>query len=71
MKTAGIVLVIFGSLSLLGFLLNPTGGASAGGLVFIVLGAYLIYRAKQKKKEQQDKQDWSNGETDNEKRQRD
>ena len=49
MKTAGIVLVVLGSLSLLGFLLNPTGGASAGGLVFIVLGAYLIYRAKQKK----------------------
>ena len=61
MKTTGIILIVFGSLSLLGFLLNPTVGASAGGLLFIVLGAYLIYRAKQKKKEQQEKDNWSNG----------
>lgn len=67
MKIAGIILIVFGSLSLLGFLFNPTGGASAGGLLFIVLGAYLVHRAKQKKKEKQEKQNWSDSNTDNEK----
>lgn len=62
MKTWGIVLIVFGSLSLLGALLAAANGAagSAGGIAFIVLGAYLIHRAKQKEDEKSHHDNWSN-----------
>lgn len=61
MKTWGIVLIVFGSLSLLGALLAAANGAagSGGGIAFIVIGAYLIHRANQKEKEQQEHDNWS------------
>ncbi len=62
MRTWGIVLIVFGSLSLLGALLAAANGAagSGGGIAFIVLGAYLVYRAKQKDEEKNQHDNWSN-----------
>lgn len=62
MRTWGIIFVVFGSLSLLGALLAAINGAagSGGGIGFIVLGAYLIHRAKQKENEKNQHDDWSN-----------
>lgn len=62
MRTWGIIFVVFGSLSLLGALLAAINGAagSGGGIVFIVLGAYLIHRAKQKEDEKNQHDGWSN-----------
>ena len=61
MRTWGIVLIVFGSLSLLGALLAAANGAagSGGGIVFIVLGAYLVHRAKQKEEEKNQHDNWS------------
>ena len=62
MKTWGIILIVFGSLSLLGAILTAANGreASGGGLIFIILGAYLIHRGKQKEKEKKDFDNWRN-----------
>lgn len=62
MRICGIVLIVFGSLSLLGALLAAANGAagSAGGIVFIVLGAYMVHRAKQKEEEKNQHDKWSN-----------
>lgn len=58
MKTTGIVLLVFGALALMG---NMRGrGNPTDTLFFIVLGAYLIHRANQKKKEKEDKDKWAN-----------
>lgn len=58
MKTTGIVLLVFGALAFMG---NMIGGSNpTGALFFIVLGAYLIHRANQKKKEKEDKDKWAN-----------
>ncbi len=61
MKTWGIILVVFGALSLLGAIMAAANGRSAngGGLAFIVLGIYLIHRGKQKEKEKADRDKWS------------
>lgn len=61
MKTWGIVLIVFGSLSLLGAILSTANGrtGSAGGLAFVVLGIYLIHRAKQKKEEEDEFKKWN------------
>lgn len=61
MRTWGIVLIVFGSLSLLGALLAAANGAAgnAGGIVFIVLGVYLVHRAKQKEEEKNQHDNWS------------
>ena len=61
MKTWGIILIVFGSLSLLGAILETASGrsASGGGLAFIVLGIYLIHRGKQKEQEKSDRDKWS------------
>lgn len=60
MRTWGNVLIVFGSLSLLGALLAAANGAagSAGGIVFIVLGAYMVHRAKQKEQEKNQQNNW-------------
>lgn len=62
MRTWGIVLIVFGSLSLLGALLAAANGAvgSGGCIAFIVLGAYLVHRAKQKEEEKNQHDNWSN-----------
>lgn len=58
MKTTGIIILIFGCISFLGCI---WGGISLMGPTFwIALGAYLIHRAKQKKKEKEDKDKWMN-----------
>lgn len=46
MKIWGWILIIFGSLSGLGSII---GGASPVGFAFLVLGLYLLHRAKEKK----------------------
>ncbi len=58
MKIAGIVILVFGSLSFLGCLIG--GNSVFGPLFWIGLGAYLIHRAAQKKKEQAEKDEWNN-----------
>ena len=60
MKTAGIVIIVLGSLSLLGCLIG--GNNTIGPLFWIGLGIFLIHRANQKKQEKKDKEDWSNKE---------
>ena len=61
MKTWGIILIVLGSLSLLGAVLATANGrrSSGGGLAFIVLGIYLIHRGKQKEQEKYDRDKWS------------
>ena len=53
--------MVFGALSLLGAIIGATLGReeSFGGIAFIVLGAYLIHRANQKKQEEEDLQKWN------------
>lgn len=61
MKTWGIILIVLGCISLLGAIAaaaNGRSGNAGGGIAFIVLGAYLIHRAKQKKKEQEKRDEW-------------
>ncbi len=60
MRTAGITLVFFGALSTLGSLISLANGrnGSLGGLVFVVLGAFLVSRAIKKKEEEQKKKEW-------------
>lgn len=58
MKTTGVVLLVLGVLALIG---NMMGGSNPTGALFLILlGAYLIYRANQKKKEEEDKDKWAN-----------
>lgn len=58
MKTAGWILLVFGCL---GFLGNILGGSNPTGATFwIALGAFLIYRSNQKKKEKEEKDKWNN-----------
>ena len=58
MKTTGIVIVVLGSISLLGSMIG--GNSATGPLFWLGLGIYLIHRANQKKQEQKDKDAWSN-----------
>ena len=56
MKVWGWILVIFVSFSVLGSII---GGSSPAGVFFIVFGAYLLHRAKQKEIERKEKEEWS------------
>lgn len=56
MKIWGWILIIFGSLSGLGSII---GGANPVGFAFLVLGLYLLHRAKEKKEEQNNKEKWN------------
>ena len=47
MKTAGIVIIALGVLSMLGILLK--GGNLIGPVFWIALGWFLLYRARKKK----------------------
>ncbi len=62
MKTTGIVLVIIGIMSLLGSFIQASRGehTSFPGLVFLVLGAFLISRANKNKEEEEKKKQWEN-----------
>ena len=64
MKVIGIILVIAGIGGIINFI--ASGGQMVGNpgyiLVFLVLGAYLIHRANQKKEDQADKERWEKGE---------
>ena len=59
MKTAGWIFLVIGILAFIGACIGGT--SLIGGLFWGVLGAYLIYRAKQKAQEKKDKDDWVNG----------
>lgn len=58
MKVAGWILLVIGILSIIGSFIGEH--PSMGGLFWAVLGAYLIHRANQKKKEEEDKDKWAN-----------
>lgn len=60
MRIAGIIILIFGSLSVLGGILatlNGNGGSLAG-IAFVAIGAYLIRCDKKKKEEEKEKREW-------------
>lgn len=62
MKVIGIILVIFGSLATLGAILVAVNGgdqASFVGIVWIVLGAFLISRGNKKKEAELKKKEWT------------
>lgn len=61
MRVAGIILLVFAGLNLIAVF---TGNISALNGVFMlgVLGVFLISRANKKKKEDNDKERWKNGE---------
>ena len=63
MKTTGIVLVVLGALSTIGGIMGTISGRepNLAGLTFVVLGAYLIYRANQKKEDAERKKRWEDG----------
>ena len=69
MKGWGIAFVVIGILNLIsGIAAVAYGEAEAAGRKFggagmlIVLGAFMISRAKKKKEEEQNKSDWNNDE---------
>ena len=56
-----IILIALGCISLAGVIAaaaNGRSGNAGGGVAFIVLGAYLIHRAKRKKEEQEKRDEW-------------
>lgn len=69
MKVGGIIALIFALLNIIagiGMLSDPDFSDQAGGrfgfaIGCIVLGAYLLNRASQKKAEQNEKDKWSKG----------
>ncbi len=66
MKTAGIILLVIGGLSVLGAIVGAAQGHSTsfGGLVFVVLGAFLLSRSNNKKEEEEKKRKWAEGKSD-------
>lgn len=59
MNTAGWIVTVFGALAFLGALIG--GSNPMGPLFWLGLGLYLIHCANQKKKDEADKEKWSNG----------
>ncbi len=57
MRIWGWILLIFGIMSTMGALL---AGHTLGGMVWAVLGLYLLHRANQRDKEKEDKDKWKN-----------
>ena len=69
MKGWGIAFVVIGILDLISGIAavaygeSDAAGRELGGAgMFIVLGAFMISRAKKKKEEEQNKSDWNNNE---------
>lgn len=60
MRTTGIVFVIIGVLSTLAAVGSASAGydANFGGIGVLILGVFLISRAKRKEAEQQAKREW-------------
>lgn len=64
MKIAGIVLAIFGGIQfIVGFAgvaqgIEAAGKSITGGIVFIVLGIFLISRANKKKQKETERKEW-------------
>lgn len=69
MKTGGIIALLFGVLNIIagiGMLSDPkfadkAGGKFGFGIGAIVLGIYLLNRAKEKKEEEKEKDNWNDG----------
>ena len=70
MKSLGIVFLVLGILNLIIAIAGVSAGIEAetigmkfgAATTFIVLGAYLIHRAKQKAEEEKNKNDWESKE---------
>ena len=62
MKVAGIVLIVWGGLAVLAAILQVMRGfeANFAGLSLIVLGTFLISRAKKKQEEKKELNKWLN-----------
>lgn len=58
MKTTGIVLLVFGALGSLGQMIAGGTDHLGAGFFWIGIGAYLIHRAEQKKKEKERMKQW-------------
>ena len=39
---------------------NPSSRFIQGGIIMLIIGGYLVYRANQKKKEKEEKEKWEN-----------
>jgi uncharacterized membrane protein len=65
MKTTGIILLVFGALATIGGIMGTISGRepNLSGLIFVVLGGYLIYSANQKKADAEKKRQWEEGST--------
>lgn len=65
MKTFGIILVILGSLSLITAMIAAANGyppnQASGGIMIIVIGAFIISRANKKKQKEMEKKKWEDG----------
>lgn len=68
MKIAGIILLVIGALSTIGGILGTISGRdpNLAGLIFVVIGVFLIYRANQKKADAEKKKQWEQGNSDTE-----
>lgn len=60
MKTAGIIILVVGCLGFIMGLIE--GGIAPAGLVWVVVGAFLISKANKKEREKIEKDKWINNE---------
>ena len=58
MKIAGWIILVLGALSLIGCLMG--GNSAFGPLLWIAIGAFCLNRAEQKRKDKEDKDEWTN-----------
>lgn len=60
MRTTGIIFIFMGVLSILAAIIKASAGyeSNFGGIGVLILGAFLISRAKKKEEEQQAKREW-------------
>lgn len=67
MKIAGIIILVLGCISTFGGVMAAAVGGrlNLSGLTFIVLGIFLISRAKKKKEEEEEKSKWEQGDQGN------
>ena len=67
MKIGGIVLIVLGSLSILGGIMRITDGISTEfslwGPGLLVIGIILIIKAKKKKEKEEEKNKWIDGDS--------
>lgn len=61
MKVIGFIALAIGAFSFLGAL--ASGYNLAGGIIWTVIGGYLVWRADNKKKDQERKDKWLNGDS--------